>query len=154
VFGHRGLYKRFFREAMGYVTADEDAVDQLGEAAPLHAMFHKRIVAVSIVFGILGGLIGLGFAISGLLWPHPGHEDDQKMLLLAPMMAGAAGLLFGAAVACLFAPREFLTGPIGSKWMTLIGTKNVLAARLVCLMVAMIPVGFVIAVIYVEARRK
>jgi hypothetical protein len=41
-------------------------------------------------------------------------------------------------MACLFAPREFLTGPVGQKWMKLIGTKSVLVARIVCLIFGLI----------------
>ena len=151
--GHFGLYMKFFREAMGYIVPDETAVDQLGEAAPRHSTYHKRIVAVCIVFGILGGLIGLGFVITELLWPDPGHKD-YKLLLLAPIMAGAAGILFGATLACLFAPHEFLTGPIGSKWMTLIGTKSVLAARIVCLMVLLAPAALAAWMSFLSQRPR
>jgi hypothetical protein len=36
------------------------------------------------------------------------------------------------ALACLFAPHDFLTGPVGKRWMKLIGTKSVPVARLAC----------------------
>ena len=42
------------------------------------------------------------------------------------------GGLRGVSVCCAFAPRRFLEGPEGTKWMELIGTKNVLTARFVC----------------------
>lgn len=67
-----------------------------------------------------------------------GGQSEGAEILLAPVLFGAAGLLFGAAVACAFAPRSFLTGPAGRKWMKLIGTRNVLAARIVCLVLALI----------------
>ena len=138
--GHFGLYMKFFREAMGYIVPDETEIDQLGEAAPRHSTYHKRIIVVCSALGSVGVLAGASFSVIGFLWPPPG--DKTRLLLLAPFMAGAAGVLFGVAVACLFAPREFLTGPIGSKWMTLIGTKSVLAARIVCLMFLLAPVAF------------
>ena len=56
-------------------------------------------------------------------------------------MFGAVGLVFGVAVACLFAPSSFLTSSVGQKWMKLIGTKSVLAARIVCLILALLIAG-------------
>lgn len=64
--------------------------------------------------------------------------QDARGLLLAPFLFCAGGLLYGVAMACLFAPRDFLAGPLGEKWMKLIGTKSIFGARIVCLFLGLI----------------
>ena len=78
--------------------------------------------------GALGAAGGLAFAVAAGEGPNG---------LMAPPLFGAAGLLVGSAAACLFAPRAFLTGPLGEKWMRLIGTRSVAVARGVCLALAL-----------------
>ena len=149
--GHFGFLKRFFREALGYVETDDDAVEQAGEASSRHATYHKRIVLVAIVFGVIGVLCGIGFIASVFLWPKPG--DDTRLALLSPLLFGAAGVLYGVAVACLFAPRPFLEGPMGKKWMTLVGTKSVFGVRIVCMLLSLIPFAAA-ALIYWDQMRR
>ena len=60
-----------------------------------------------------------------------------------PLMFAVEGMVFGVSVACLFAPREFLTGPVGQKWMRLIGTESIVAARIVCLLITLLFSGFI-----------
>ena len=62
----------------------------------------------------------------------PPNPRETKIILMAPFLAGIIGILEGVAVTCLFAPRAFLVGPVGQKWMSLIGTKSVLGARITC----------------------
>ena len=107
-----------------------------GESGQRHSAYHKRIILVSSVFGILGAAIGIIASIALAVDAKSGK--DIKGVLLTPFMFGAGGLLFGVAVACLFAPRDFLTGPLGKKWMKLIGTKSVLVARIVCLIFGLV----------------
>ncbi len=130
-----GLFS-FFHNASDYVTPEHAALEQSGEFRETHASYHRRIVQVSCIFGVLGAMAGIALSISTAL-----NEENARGVLLGPFLFGAAGLLFGVAVACLFAPRKFLTGPMGDKWMKLIGTKNVLAARIVCLIFGLIIVA-------------
>jgi hypothetical protein len=130
-----GLFKllRFYGEASSYVTPDATAITEAGDDAGRHIRYHRRIVLLSGVCGGVGAAAGVAFMIAG---GRPG--DDTHGLYLAPLMFGAAGLLFGAAVACLVAPRAFLTGPVGRKWMALIGTTSVPVARAACLALGLI----------------
>ena len=50
-------------------------------------------------------------------------------------MSGVGGMVFGAALMCLIAPREFLLGPIGEKWMGFIGVRTAAGARFVSVLV-------------------
>ena len=84
----------------------------------------------------MGVVLGLIFAVAALCGPAP--QEGTGKVLLAPLLFGAAGCLFGAAVGCLFAPGDFLAGPIGRKWMDMIGTKNVVVARIVCLIFGLV----------------
>jgi len=121
-----GLFD-FFRGASDYVHPDPAALDQAGETGPRHAAYHQRIVWISSACGMIGAILGIMTSV-GLVQ----SDKSGRGVLLAPFMFGAAGLLLGAATACMFAPRAFLTGPLGQQWMKLIGTKSVLVARMVC----------------------
>lgn len=127
----------FFREATGYVRPDDDAVRRAGSTGERHSGYHRKIVWISGVLGALFALAGLAASIAELTGGKM-RESDAKVVLLAPLLAGVAGIMFGVAVACLFAPSEFLTGPMGAKWMSLIGTKNILVARIVCFVFGML----------------
>ena len=130
-----GLF-RFFWEAGKYVEPDEAVSEESGPDAPRQIAFHRRVVVVSVLFGLLGAACGVGMILLALA-ENEGDGGGAEFLL-APLLFGAAGLLFGAAVACALAPRSFLTGPAGRKWMQLIGTQNVLVARIVCFLLALI----------------
>jgi hypothetical protein len=140
---------RFYREATTYTSPDQPALEQAGEARERHAAYHRRIVLVSGLFGALGVVFGL--ALSFVATGDTKSGKDVKQGLLAPFLFGAAGMLLGVAIACLFAPREFLAGPVGQKWMKLIGTKSIMLARIVCLllglvvMIPMVAIGLLIA---------
>jgi hypothetical protein len=130
---------RFLREGKSYLVPDEAALDQLApEEVAHHSSFHRRIVVVSSLFGSVG--VGLGVGID-VLAQQEGTEGKEGafvyMAIVFPLALAAAGLLFGVAATCAFAPRDFLAGPVGRKWMRLIGTKSIAAARLVCLAVVL-----------------
>ena len=118
----------FFHEASRYTAPDDLAVREAGDDGPRHSSFHRRIVALGALLGVIGA--GLGVAMIANIDRAPGR--DRTRILLAPLVFAAMGTIFGAAVACLFAPRGFLAGPVGRKWMQLIGTESVAAARVVC----------------------
>ena len=146
-----GLFD-FYAKAGDYATPDPSALARAGESGRRHSGYHKRIVLVSCIFGVLGAVPGIIFLVVAAGVAKAGN--DLIGLLFAPFMFGAAGLLFGVAVACLFAPRDFLTGPLGEKWMKLIGTKSVLVARIVCLIFGLIIMAPFVAVGLVVAFAK
>ena len=136
-----GIFRmfRFFEEAVSYAAPDEAALEQSGADARRHASFYRVIVCVSGLCGLLGAAIGV--ALIFLAGGQPSPDQDGGRLVLVPFMFVAVGLIFGVAVACALAPSSFLTSPVGQKWMDLIGTKNVLAARIVCILLALIIAG-------------
>jgi hypothetical protein len=127
---------KFLTEATGFIRPDAVAVDEAGDSAHGATRYHRRIVVIA---GCCGAIAAIGGAVAALLQP-PDAKDFLKVLLMMPPMFAVIGILEGVAVACLFAPREFLSGPVGQKWMSLIGTKSVIGARITCaLLVLAVP---------------
>jgi hypothetical protein len=141
------MLMEFLRSAMGFATIDADAIEEAGESASQYTTYHRRIVGVSAIFGCIGALSGIVFIVSEINTQH--GQKDLPMLLFSPVLFGIIGLLLGAAIACLFAPEQFLTGPIGSKWMKLIGTESVLVARLTCFILGVMLPVFALALLIV-----
>lgn len=138
-----GLFS-FFTDAVGFVQPDPDKVARCGDLGTRHAAYHKRIVLVSCICGGIGAVVGIVFL--GYAWFDPKLKpNDRSAAFMAPFLCGAAGILFGAAAACLFAPDDFLEGPLGQKWMSFVGTKNVVVARAVC---AFISLGVTIPLVW------
>lgn len=94
------------------------------------ASFHRFVVGFAGLFGLIGA--GLGIA-SLVAFGGEAIEKEGVKFLLAPLLFAAGGLLFGSAIALLFVPSSFLTGPAGEKWMKLVGTNSVIVVRFVCL---------------------
>jgi hypothetical protein len=131
---------RFFEEAWTYSCTDDADVHEAGVDGTRHASFHRRIVSVGVPFGVVGAGLGIAFLLASGGQAAP---RDGAKVLLAPLMFAASGLIFGVAVACLFAPRAFLTGPVGRRWMQLIGTRNVIVARVVCSIFTLLLLGII-----------
>jgi hypothetical protein len=132
---------RFFREAGAYAKPEKAALQAAGAQASRHAAYHRKIVSVSCAFGVTGFVLGVVGCVAGLtIWKMRPREEAGFLLtskwavgmLSLPVGLAMLGVLLGAAAACLFAPRSFLLGPVGQKWMGLVGTRSVAAARLVC----------------------
>ena len=123
----------FLKAAKGYIRPDAAAVDEAGASKDVAARFHRRIVVIAGSFGLIAALGG----VVGAFLEPPDGKASVKMIRAAPLVFGVMGILEGVAVACLFAPREFLTGPVGQKWMSLIGTKSVFGAPITCAVLAL-----------------
>jgi hypothetical protein len=127
-------------------------VEQAGESAPRYLTYHRRIVASGILGGVIGVISGIVGAVFAAQEPRAGKEPH--MVLLFPVITCIAGLIIGACLACMFAPREFLTGPFGQKWMRLIGTEKVFVARFVCFTLGvLLPALFTTMVVMLPMRR-
>lgn len=122
----------FLKAATGFIRPDEAILNNASECQVLAARYHRRIVVIAGFCGLIAGIGG----IIGAVMASP-NEKDVKLMLMAPLMCGIIGILEGVAIACLFAPQEFLDGPVGQKWMTLIGTKSVLGARITCVVLSL-----------------
>ena len=122
----------FLKAATGFIRPDATAVDEAGESSVVAARYHRRIVVIAGVCGLIAAIAG----VTGALMAPP-NEKEMKMFLMAPLLSGIAGILEGVAVTCLLAPQAFLVGPVGQKWMSLIGTKSVLGARITCAVLAL-----------------
>jgi len=142
----------FFRKAPEFIEPDAQALEQAGDDRPKHAAYHKRIVKLAIIFGIVGAVGGAVAAVFAAVGPRV--ERNHRAIILAPVLFGIGGAFFGTAIACLIAPSDFLTGPVGQKWMKLIGTRNVLVARLVCALVALIGLLPLAAIIHDMMKGK
>lgn len=127
----------FLKEAVGFIKPDSVALDDAGEDGHVAIRYHKRIV---IIAGICGVITAIGGTVECAIETKTGRE--MKLLLFSPFIFGTIGTLFGVAAACLFAPRAFLEGPVGSKWMGLIGTRSIVVARVVCAILAALPIAF------------
>jgi hypothetical protein len=100
-----------------------------GVEARRHARYHYLIVIVGCFFGALGAILGIVAAMGVVANPNP---RPTRGVLVAPVMFGVGGFAFGMAIACLFAPTAFLTGPVGRPWLNMIGTQSPTLARIAC----------------------
>lgn len=142
---------KFFAELPKYVSPDEAHLRELGVDAARHASFHRRIVRSAVIAGCLGAGLGISLIAVGARTDNkdtrsvPANRSDNSgaSVLLAPLLFAAMGIVFGTATGCLFAPRAFLEGPGGQRWMRLIGTQSILVARIVCLCFTLLLLAFI-----------
>jgi hypothetical protein len=141
--------RQFLDESQG--SLDEDDVDY--EALRFYC---RGIVALAVLFAVLGGLVA-PVTVPWLIY-HAGDFRNPT----APIGATIIGLIFslmtvflylfaGAATGCLLAPGSFFDSSVGRKWLELIGTKSPTAARVICLVLALIGVGVVMGVAALQA---
>jgi hypothetical protein len=104
--------------------------------------YHQRIVFVSGLLATMGLVFGLALAAGP--FTRVKSRLEVKEIFATVCLFSAYGFASGFTVMCLFAPREFLNGAAGQKWMRMIGTKSVLMARVVCLIAiaALVGVGY------------
>jgi hypothetical protein len=55
---------------------------------------------------------------------------------------------------CLLASSDFLLGPVGTRWMQLIGTNNLRVARITCIIMVIFGYGVMIALAVLMYRMK
>ena len=129
---------RFFLAAPTYAKVSPADLDDARIDADRHRGYQKRIVAVGAAFGILS-LVPSGVLVWRMV-EEGGFSMDLDILKKVALLTLASAVFstsVGVAVGCLFAPREFLEGPLGRRWMAFIGPESVAAARVVCLLVVL-----------------
>jgi len=109
---------------------------------------HKRIVAVGKAFAAVGLVVGIvmaiGIIVGGLQTLMEGKPfmdgtpvsigmlKALPLLILAVIAIPVVCYFYGTSVTLLFAPRVFLAGPIGKKWLKIAGVKSPTMARILC----------------------
>jgi hypothetical protein len=137
-----GLFD-FHRQLDDYASPDPASVESAGEAGARHAAYHRRVYLCGCVFAVLGMALGIVVAIAARAEAAPTGRTARGVWL-APLAGLMGGFFLGVSVACLFAPRAFLTGPVGKKWMKLIGTRSVVTARVACLLFVLASVAVMV----------
>jgi hypothetical protein len=116
------------------------------------ARCHRIMAMVASLFGMLGFLLAVAIdAWIASKGPTEGVRMSASVgvrLLLFPLAMALFGLAYGAAISGLFAPRWFLYGDLGRRWTRLVGTKNVVVAKIVCLLIASVPLWVFLLVRY------
>lgn len=100
---------------------------------------------------LVGAIIG-----PVLVWGavQQGEQVTYKMLFLSPFIFGAMAYVVGLAFAFLFAPTNYLESESGQKWLSKVGTKTILSARIVCAILAALALGLFIAIAIAFANEQ
>ena len=96
-------------------------------------------------------LPGALLAVLGLRNPPP--SVDTRVFLYLPPVAGAMGAVVGVGFACACAPTRFLNGPLGARWLRLIGTRNVPMARAIGVVLSVVVAGVPLLFLWLAASR-
>jgi hypothetical protein len=117
----------------------------------------RRILFFAALFPVVGGLI----APVVTAWIVCSWANIRDIIsIVSELVWGLFGslamsffyLFAGVAFGCLLATDEFLTSPVGELWLKLIGTKNLTAARLVCLATVLAGIAILAAMTLLQAR--
>ena len=111
-----------------------------------HGLYQRRMKRVAAWSAGVGVVLGV-LVVTALLLT--GKIDKVIRLILSPILFGIGGYGAGAAAVCLFAPRAFLTGPVGRPWMKWVGTKSATVMRIICTLIALFAIVMVAAAVMV-----
>ena len=145
--GFFGSIKQISDTAGAAPAADPDDAH-----AQHHTKYHNWIVIVGICFGAVG--LALGLIVALVIAGDLKSGRELRVMLVAPIALGVGGFMFGMSMMCLFAPRAFLTGPIGGPWMKLIGTSSVPVARIACGIFGVVVTGMLVGIGLLVALKK
>jgi len=89
-----------------------------------------------------------------LLAAMQGERVQKSTLIYSPFIFGGISYMVGVAGAFLFAPTKYLKSEAGQKWLKMVGTSSILAARIVCAVLASLALGLFIyiAVAFINER--
>jgi hypothetical protein len=142
-----GLFGRMFGAARVAAVGDTAAA-----GPPDHARINRRILILGFVVGSAGLALGLLFLRSTDRPDNPNTDWGAALKTIA--LLTFASYFVGISVGCLTAPAAFFDGPVGQRWLKLIGTRSVAAARLVCLALIVLVVGLVSAAVALAVRLR
>lgn len=131
---------------------DARAVPPDDATAGRHALYGQRIAFWAKCGTVCGAVLGVALGV-GLLVGGEAVGAIQALVAF-PFALATGGFTLGMALTCLFAPREFLTGPVGKPWMDRIGTKSVTAARVACALFGLVVLVPVLGVAALLAFRR
>lgn len=125
---------------------------------PRHVATHSRIVRTGEVCGTVaaGAVLALMVMAGRKAWLDHGWGWSLARYAVAAPLAPAAwlpGYYYGVGVALLFAPGDFLRGPIGAKWLRLAGVRTPGAARLLALLLLLGSAAIALPILYLLLRR-
>lgn len=130
------------KEMLTYVEPDPMALLEAGVDRDRYLRWHHKFVNLARTFGLITGTAGLAVLIVAPFFSNDKLPTSIQAVfgiflvcILWPAFAFLFGCIFGATFACLMAPRDFLLGPLGRKWMGFVGTRNIYVAKMVCVIV-------------------
>jgi len=125
----RGTHE--FIKGAGQATVHEDP--EVAESLRRRYRRIIRTVIATVIFGVLVVPI-LTLAI-GVISYGISQEDAATRLFVGIVLSLCLSILYlfvGVSFGCLLAPPEFFRSQAGEKWIELIGTSNMIAARIIC----------------------
>jgi hypothetical protein len=146
----------FSRETQAFLGEAQRRLDDhdAETAAALRSCSH-RILFFAVLYPVVGSLIVP--VVVPWIALHLGNFQERtpavsamSLGLFLSLLAAFFYLFAGVAVGCLLAPEEFLDSSVGAKWLQLIGTKNHTAARVVCLVLAVVGLLIVFGIAALE----
>lgn len=122
----------------------QDALVRRGHARIIWSTVGVVVLGVFVFPGVVPWAVGW--------WQGADARATLERMALAVMWSSLgcpAYLLGGVALGCLVAPPGFLDTPASARWLKLIGTKNLVAARAVCAAFVLFALAVMVVVIAV-----
>jgi len=93
---------------------------------------------IAWIAGVIGAIAGLCFSVVAFFTAEDLKSREIRGIFFAPVFCGvvASGMVFGTAL--LFAPSRFFSCTEGLIYLDMIGTRSVIAARIVILVFLLI----------------
>jgi hypothetical protein len=115
----------------GQIPVEGLSPDELDRLRACVRSILRTCVVSAILFGVL-----MPLGVPWIVWLTKGitiQDASERMLCSAILMyiPLIASIFFGASLGCLLAPGEFLKSPIGRKWLEVVGTHDLVVARVV-----------------------
>ncbi len=107
-------------------------------------------VLYPVVCGVIAPMSVIAIACSQREYGGPAVLMAIFLGFCFSLIAAIFYLFAGVAFGCLLAPNDFMKSPVGKQWLTLIGTKNITAARVVCLVMVLATLLIMTGICFVE----
>lgn len=142
---------RMSRDTHAFIKgASQAAVHEDPEVAESLRRTYRQIIRTVIATVIFGVLVVPILTLSiGVISYGITQEDAAGRLLVGIVFSLVLSILYlfvGVSLGCLLAPPEFFRSQAGEKWIELIGTSDMVAARIICGLVVVIGGGVMFGV--------